>query len=112
MSHWVEAVPFDSIEEEDLVRFDHDGRTYVIVRTGGRIYALDGLCTHEAAHLADGLVNGLVLECPKHSGRFDVRDGRALRVPARVNLRTYATKVDGGLVYIDIDPDERSAPAP
>ena len=64
MSRWVGAVPFASIEEEDLVRFDHDGRTYVLVRTGGEIYALDGLCTHEAALLADGVVNGLVLVCP------------------------------------------------
>ncbi|HEX6102041.1 MAG TPA: non-heme iron oxygenase ferredoxin subunit [Alphaproteobacteria bacterium] len=102
MSRWVGAVPFASIEEEDLVRFDHDGRTYVLVRTGGEIYALDGLCTHEAAHLADGVVNGHVLECPKHSGRFDVRDGRALRVPARIALRSYATKIEQGLIYIDV----------
>jgi 3-phenylpropionate/trans-cinnamate dioxygenase ferredoxin subunit len=103
MPRWVEAVPVAAIEEEDLVRFDHDGRTYVLVRTGGQVYALDGLCTHEAAHLADGLVNGHVLECPKHSGRFDVRNGRALRVPARTDLRTYATKVEGGLVYLEIE---------
>jgi 3-phenylpropionate/trans-cinnamate dioxygenase ferredoxin component len=103
MPRWVEAVPFASLEEEDPVRFDHEGRSYVLVRTGGRVYALDGLCTHEAADLSEGLVNGHVLECPKHSGRFDVRDGRALRVPARVGLRTYATKTEGGLVYIDIE---------
>jgi 3-phenylpropionate/trans-cinnamate dioxygenase ferredoxin component len=102
MPRWVEAVPVASIEEEDLVRFDHGGRTYVVVRTGGEVYALDGLCTHEAAHLAEGVVNGHVLECPKHSGRFDVRSGHALRVPARSPLRTYATKIERGLIYVDL----------
>jgi 3-phenylpropionate/trans-cinnamate dioxygenase ferredoxin component len=103
MPRWIEAVPLDSIEEEDLVRFDHDGHTYVLVRTGGEIYALDGLCTHEAAHLSDGLVNGHVLECPKHSGRFDVRNGRALRVPARIALRSYRTRIASGVICIEID---------
>ena len=103
MPRWVEAVRFASIEEEDLVRFDHEGRTYVLVRTGGQIYALDGLCTHEAAHLAEGLVSGHVLECPKHSGRFDVRNGRALRVPARTDLRTYATKIEEGVIFFEIE---------
>jgi 3-phenylpropionate/trans-cinnamate dioxygenase ferredoxin subunit len=102
MSRWVEAVPVASIEDEDLARFDHEGRTYVLVRTGGEVYALDGLCTHEAAHLAEGVVNGHVLECPKHSGRFDVRSGRALRVPARIALRSYPTKIERGLIHIDL----------
>jgi 3-phenylpropionate/trans-cinnamate dioxygenase ferredoxin subunit len=102
MARWVEAVPLTSLEEEDLARFDHEGRSYVLVRTGGEVYALDGLCTHEAAHLADGVVNDHVLECPKHSGRFDVRSGRALRVPARLPLRTYETKIERGVIYVDL----------
>ena len=40
------------------------------------VYASDGLCTHEHVHLSDGLVMGHVIECPKHNGRFDVRDGK------------------------------------
>ena len=43
MARWVETVPLTSIEEEDLARFDHEGRSYVLVRTGGEVYALDGL---------------------------------------------------------------------
>ena len=42
----------------------------------------DGLCTHEQAHLCDGLVMDHVIECPMHNGRFDIRNGRALRAPA------------------------------
>lgn len=103
MPIWIEAVPLSSIEDEDVVRFDHDGRTFAIVRIGDDAYALDGLCTHEAAHLAGGMVMDYVIECPMHNGRFDVRNGRALRAPACIDLRTYPTKVEHGTVWINVD---------
>jgi Na+-transporting NADH:ubiquinone oxidoreductase subunit F len=46
----------------------------------------DALCTHGDAHLIDGVLQGWTLECPRHNGRFDLHDGRALRRPAIVDL--------------------------
>jgi 3-phenylpropionate/trans-cinnamate dioxygenase ferredoxin subunit len=42
------------------------------------------------------------IECPKHSGVFDIRTGEAKRLPACVNLRTYPAKLEGGRVLIAI----------
>jgi 3-phenylpropionate/trans-cinnamate dioxygenase ferredoxin component len=103
MSQWISACDFDDIDDEDVVRFDYSGHTYAIYRVRDKVYVTDGLCTHEQVHLCDGLVMDHVIECPKHNGRFDVRDGRALGVPVCFNLRTYASKVDGGKVFIEID---------
>jgi 3-phenylpropionate/trans-cinnamate dioxygenase ferredoxin component len=100
---WVEVCAVDDVEPEDVVRFDHDGRTFAIYRSpSGELYATDGLCSHERAHLADGLVMGNVIECPKHNGRFDYRTGEALRVPARIALRTHPVRVEDGSVFISI----------
>jgi hypothetical protein len=30
MPRWIDACATDDIEEEDLIRFDHDGRTFAI----------------------------------------------------------------------------------
>jgi Na+-transporting NADH:ubiquinone oxidoreductase subunit F len=46
----------------------------------------DALCTHGDARLVEGVLNDWTLECPRHNGRFDLRDGRALRRPATVGL--------------------------
>ena len=43
-----------------------------------------------------------VVECLKHSGRFDIRDGRALGAPVCVNLKTYPAKVEGGQVLVQL----------
>lgn len=103
MTQWIEACAVGDIAEEDVMRFDHGGRTFAIYRSSeDEYYATDGLCTHEKIHLADGLVMDNVIECPKHNGRFDYRTGEAKGAPVCVNLKTYAVKLEAGKVMIDI----------
>ena len=102
MPQWIDAAAFGDIEDEDVMRFDHGGRTYAIYRVADKVYASDGLCTHEQAHLSDGLVMGHVIECPKHNGRFDVRDGRPLCAPVCEKLATWPAKVEGGRILIEV----------
>jgi len=100
---WIEVCAADEIDEEDVIRFDHAGRTFAIYRSPEDTYhATDGLCTHEKIHLADGLVMDHVIECPKHNGRFDYKSGAALGAPVCVDLRTYPVKVEGGTVFIGL----------
>ena len=103
MTGWVKVGPLGDLDEEDVKRFDLGERTFAIYRAGGKVYATDGLCTHEQVHLADGLVMDDVIECPMHNGRFDIRDGRALGAPACVNLKTYPAKVEGDVIFIQVD---------
>ena len=103
MANWIEVCGTDEIDEEDVIAFEHDGRTFAIFRLpDDKFFATDGLCTHEAFHLAEGLVMDNIIECPKHNGRFDYRTGEAKGAPVCVNLATYPVKVEGGSVLIDI----------
>lgn len=102
-TEWIPACSTDAVDNEDVTRFDHGQRTFAIYRSPDDAYfCTDGLCTHEAVHLADGLVVDHVIECPKHSGEFDYRTGEAVRSPACKNLKTYATKVEDGQVWVAI----------
>ncbi len=103
MSTWVDACATDDVDEEDVIRFDHEGRTFAIYRSpDDRYFATDGLCTHERVHLADGLVMDDVIECPKHNGRFNYKTGQGRGAPICVDLRTYPVRVEGGRVLIDL----------
>jgi 3-phenylpropionate/trans-cinnamate dioxygenase ferredoxin subunit len=100
---WIEACAADDIEPEDVIRFDHGGRSFAIYRApDGSYYATDGWCTHEQAHLADGLVIDDIIECPKHNGRFDYRTGEAKGAPVCIDLETYPVKVENGKVLIEL----------
>ena len=103
MAQWVAACAADDIDPEDVVPFTRDGRAYAIYRSPeSGYYATDGHCTHERTLLCDGLVEGQVIECPMHNGRFDYTSGRALGPPVLTDLRTYPAKVADGTVYIEV----------
>src|SRR4051794_23156112 len=101
---WIEACDADAVDAEDVIRFDHQGRTFAIYRSpDDEYFATDGLCTHEHVHLADGLVMDNIIECPKHNGRFDYRTSEAIGAPVCVDLKKYPIKVEGGKVFLDVD---------
>lgn len=103
MPQWIDACATDDIDEEDLIRFDHAGASYAIYHSPeGDFFCTAGLCTHEQVHLADGLVMGHLIECPKHNGQFDYRTGEAKRTPACINLKTFPVKVEAGRVLIGV----------
>jgi 3-phenylpropionate/trans-cinnamate dioxygenase ferredoxin subunit len=103
MSDWVEACATGDVDEEDVMRFEHGGRTFAIYRSpDDRFFATDGLCTHEKVHLADGLVMDDIIECPKHNGRFNYKTGAARGAPVCVDLKTYPVKVEAGKVLIQV----------
>jgi 3-phenylpropionate/trans-cinnamate dioxygenase ferredoxin subunit len=99
---WIEVCGSGDIEKEDVIRFDHDGRTFAVYRTvDDSYYATHGLCTHASVHLSGGFVMGHIIECPKHNGRFDFTTGQAKGAPACVDLKTYPVRVEAGKVFLN-----------
>ena len=48
LTQLVRACNTDELEEEEVIRFDHENKTYAIYHgPDGKFYATDGLCTHE-----------------------------------------------------------------
>lgn len=99
---WYLVCNIDDIEEEDVLRCDLGENVYAVYHTQSGFYATDGLCTHEKASLADGLVMGEHIECPKHNARFHIPSGKVMRMPAKVDLQTYPVKTEDGKVYIGL----------
>lgn len=82
-----------------------EGRAPLAVwRVGERVWATDDTCTHGKASLvADGYLEGHVIECGMHQGSFDVRTGAVVAAPCRIPLRTYAVRIQGDEVFVTLD---------
>ena len=100
--NWVLVGTTDNIEVEDIIRFDHNDKTFCVYKLEDGFYATDGICTHEDVHLEDGLVMDNEIECPMHQGVFDIKTGEAVSPPACDDLKTYPVKVEDNNIYIQI----------
>jgi nitrite reductase/ring-hydroxylating ferredoxin subunit len=68
-----------------------------------RFYVTADPCTHMQASLGEeGALEGYVIQCTWHNGRFDVRTGEVLGPPCPAPLRTYPVIVRDGTVYVDV----------
>ena len=74
-----------------------------LCRVGSKIYAIEDVCTHDEGPLGEGRLEDFSIECPRHGARFDVRDGRVLRMPAAFPVRTFPVQEKDGQVYVEIE---------
>ena len=68
----------------------------------GKYYALDDVCTHDGGPLAEGAIEGMEIECPRHGARFDLLTGVAKTLPAIFPVNAYPVRISGGSVEVDI----------
>ena len=93
---------FDSLVEGKPVAIDHNGVTVCVARVGDEVFAIDDTCSHSEASLSEGEITDFKIECWLHGAEFDLRTGVALTLPANISLQTYAVKIDGNSVTVEI----------
>ena len=81
-----------------LVRVDD--QTIAVFHIDGEYYAIDDICTHDGGPLAEGRLEGEVIECPRHGARFNVKTGEVLSLPATVPVPTYEVRVEGDDIQV------------
>ncbi len=68
----------------------------------GTFYVTEDECTHAAASLADGMIDGDVIECCMHMGSFHIPTGKVVGPPCEVPLRTYQVALRDEDVFVDL----------
>lgn len=82
-----------------------DDRMVAVFRRGDQWYAIDDLCPHMGASLAEGHVEGETVTCPWHAWRFCIKDG-TWEDNRRVKVDTFEVRVVGD----DVQVRERTQP--
>ncbi len=84
--------------------------TLAVYNIEGTFYITDNECTHAAASLADGMIDGDVIECCVHMGSFHIPTGRVVEPPCEVPLRTYKVVLKGDDVFVDLSRNAGGEP--
>jgi len=80
--------------------FDVDGQAVGVANVDGAFYAFADVCTHDDGPVAEGELDGCVIECPRHGAHFDITTGAVLSMPAVVPLPVYDLKVEGDVIRV------------
>jgi nitrite reductase/ring-hydroxylating ferredoxin subunit len=100
----------DVLEGEPLAAYA-GSMPIVIYRIGDAVYATASQCTHAHVSLVDGYVDGNVIECPMHGGKFDIRTGKAVHPPCTTDLKTYEVKIEANDIFVRTDVRDAEATA-
>jgi naphthalene 1,2-dioxygenase system ferredoxin subunit len=100
---WVTVGKAGSLEPGDILGADAGGTEVAVYNVEGALYATSNVCTHAMAFLSDGWLDGDVIECPLHAGRFEVKTGKALGPPVDCDIKTYPVRVVGDEIQVKVE---------
>lgn len=100
MSEWIDVCAAGDVPQDGTLLVHVRGEPVCLYGLDGTIFATHDRCTHSSASLADGFITEGRIECPIHSGLFDIRTGRALTAPCTIDLRVYPVRVVDSRVQV------------
>ena len=87
------ALPVQALPPGALARVTFGELDVLLAHTADGIAAVDDRCPHMAAPLSLGTLEGCVVACPLHNGRFDLASGGVDRMPTTGGLMPDGTSV-------------------
>ncbi len=100
MSEFVSVAKVADLADPGKTVVEIDDQLVALFHVGGTFYAINDVCTHDGGPLAEGELDGCDIICPRHGARFDIRDGRAVTMPATSPTTSHEVKVEGGEVFV------------
>lgn len=99
---WVTVAKRSALAEGEMQGATVGDQEIAVYNIDGEIYATDNLCTHAFAFLTDGWLDGDVIECPLHGGRFEVKTGKGLGPPIPCDVKTFPVRIVGDDIQVQL----------
>ena len=101
----IDLLGLDEVPPGTMMMAFVDGTDQVlVVNSGGQLFAMQGVCTHEYFELDKGFLTAGTITCALHLSRFDLESGEPLDPPAEIPLAVYEVVVEGDRILIEV-PD-------
>jgi naphthalene 1,2-dioxygenase system ferredoxin subunit len=100
--NWMTVADRASVGPDSVVAVKAGDLDIALYNIEGQFYATSNVCTHAHALLSDGWLDGDVIECPLHGGRFEVKTGKGLGAPITCDLKTFPVRVEGNAIQVKL----------
>lgn len=106
---FTEVAQVNEVPTGTMKSYSVGGKQILIANIDGKLYAIDGVCTHAGGDLSKGKLEGKIVTCPRHGSKFDVTTGKSISGPKIGFLRlktkdepAYEVKVEQNKIKINV----------
>jgi 3-phenylpropionate/trans-cinnamate dioxygenase ferredoxin subunit len=86
---FVHVANVGELDDEGRLLLEIDGQQIALFMVSNKIFAIADICSHD-----DG--------CPRHGAHFDLHTGKALSLPAVVDIPAFPVKIDGEEILVGV----------
>lgn len=111
MGEFVKAATLSDIEPGKRLGVWVSGQRVLLFNIDGTLYAVDESCPHRECSMAEGALDGKVLDCPCHHAKFNLETGEVItepnKYPPTPPLPVHQVKIEGWdiLVSLSLEAD-------
>ncbi len=95
----------NDLEEGQMKNLRVRGKSILLVKRAGQVYALSNVCPHMGCSMHKGILRENLVMCPCHGWKFDGRTGEHTENDA-FSLERYPCKTEEGKIYINLKEEE------
>jgi len=103
MADWVKVGSAGEVGDGEVSSYSFGDRQISVANVEGDLHAFDDVCTHQQCSLAEGDLDGAIIECPCHGSRFDVITGEAVTGPATEPVDVFEVREQDGELQVLMD---------
>ncbi len=104
---WTRVTQVENIPPLEGRAVTLQGIEVAIFNLRDRFVTIENQCPHKGGPLCDGIVSGTTVVCPLHGWRFDLDSGAAIRASLPACVATFPTRVEHGVVLVDMAAAQR-----
>ncbi len=104
---YIAVATMDELGDGDRLVVEIDRVGVVLFKVEGKYFAIGDVCSHDDGPIAEGELDGLEIACPRHGARFALQSGKALALPAVVDIPAYPVRVEGEEILVGLPIDTK-----
>ena len=99
---FVPVLDENKLQEDTMKLVVVEGIPVLLIKQFGQVFAIDNRCPHMGCAFSDGTLEGLVIVCPCHEWRFNLRTGEYEEEPS-MKLTKYEWKIKDGKIWVKLE---------
>jgi 3-phenylpropionate/trans-cinnamate dioxygenase ferredoxin component len=99
---YIVIAPASELDNGERIFVEIDELSIVIFNIGGELFAIGDVCSHDNGPVGEGDIEDNQIICPRHGARFNIKTGKALTLPAVVDIPAYPVRIIDGQIEVGV----------